>query len=278
MRRSLLVAFVTAAGCLLGLACGGYGESDVEPPPADGGGTGDTSIGPNDAGAETGDAGAPTFCSSKKNVAWCEDFDSITDVAVLAPESSAGATPATLTQKNFFSAPRSLHFGIGVDGPAPEYPVVAKSFATDKDVRAEIDWRWAAAAPSEGQTLQSLTVKKGNPQASFGRTCGTEDAGVIACKWFVATCVPGRAPECRLFAIPDLAALSKWSHIALEVHFAATGRVRMEEDGQTIVDVEDDLELTPTNEPTSVTLGVAVLQGKASGLEIFFDNAFVELR
>lgn len=267
--RALLVVLVLAACTGDDPALGHAAADDAGALPVDGG----TSPPPS--------ADAPsTYCSSKSGALWCEDFDTLTDTVSLVPEISEPALAPKLSQETFRSAPRALRMNLLAGQPSPQYTVIKRAFPTDRAIRLSVDWRLALLEPTEGQTLQSLTLKRKTGQVSVGRTCGAAaDAGPPPCTTFVSTCVFAPDAKCEIHPIEKrLAGLDAWSHVVLEARFAAKGHARFEEDGETRVDVDAATEAAPApaDEPVSATVGIAVLQGAAGATDIFFDDVLVE--
>jgi hypothetical protein len=241
----------------------------------------DAAAPPVDAGTDVAADAPATFCATKPNALWCEDFDSITDVSSLVPESSDPSILAKLTQGTYRSPPRALRFNLMAGKPSPQYTVIARSFPTDKVMRLALDWRLSVLEATEGQTLQSFTLKSKGGQASFGRTCGTGTDGVNPiCQYIVSTCVFENATStCATHPITArIAALDDWSHVVLETRFARKGHVRLEQDGATILEVDAATDTGPLTgtDPVSATVGIAVLQGNAGGTDILVDNVVVD--
>lgn len=271
--RTLIVASVPVI-LLATYACSDYDADPVVVADA-----GADTAAPVEAGSDaTVDAGPSGFCSSKGDAAvFCEDFDSITDVSPLVPSSTVG--DPDLSAQTFVSGPRSLRFLMPDAKPAPQYSVVTHGVATDKDVRFEVDWRWQSATTADGQTVQSLTLRKDTGQAAFGRACGVADAGVVSCFWYISVNPNlSSSSDAVKFEIPPPAALTKWSHIVFQVRFASSGHVLYEEDGVPLVDVDTATLKAPSTAPTAATIGLAILQGSTTYQEMFFDNMVLELR
>lgn len=271
MRRLVLAI---AAFVVVALACNDY---DAEQSTADAGADAalDSSL---DAPDGAPDAGPQGFCATKGDAAvWCEDFDTITDVTSLVPASSVG--DPELSSRQFESAPRSLKFFMPAALQSTQYSVVTHGVSTDKEMRFETDLRWEIATASDGQTLQSITLRKDLGQVFLGRACGIADAGVVPCLWYLSVDPDLSTPsnEEKLY-VPPPAALQRWSHVVLQVRFGNPGHVRYEEGGEVRVDLDIATLKIPSTAPASATIGLAILQAATTHHELFFDNVFLELR
>lgn len=276
MRRPLVLLLLA-----LFAGCTGDDPDLATRPPSDGD-AGVDATAPVDAGTGEAAPDAPaTFCATKTGVLSCEDFDTITDTSSLVPESSDPSILAKLTQGTYRSPPRAVRFNL-VPGKPSQYSVIARSFPTKKVMRLELDWRFALLEPTDGQTLQSITLKSKNGQAAFGRTCSIPGDGTTpVCQYIVSTCVFGTGAGCQTHPITaPIAGLTDWSHVALETLFAPKGHVRFEQDGQTALEVDAQTETDALNgtDPVSATVGIAVLQGNAGQTDMLVDNVVVEER
>lgn len=273
-----LFPVVAAALLLAAYACSDYDAAEP-PSPSPIVEAGADTAPPVDAGSDAVvEAGPLGFCAAKGDAAvFCEDFDSITDVSSLVPSSSVGEP--SLTSQTFVSGPRSLAFLMPAKLDSPQYTVFTHGVVTDSEVRFEVDWRWQASTIDEGQTIQSLTLRKDVGQVAFGRACGSADAGVVPCSYYLSVYPDvGNQAVSAVLPLPTPKSQKAWSHVAFQVRFATNGHVRYEEDGVVLVDQDTATLSAPSTSPTSATIGVAILQGITTYQEMFFDNMVLELR
>jgi hypothetical protein len=270
LRRSFV--FVPAL-VVVGFACSERYDADTPSLP-------DAGVDASDVPCADVEAGPSTFCGTKPNAAWCEDFDSILDVSSLVPIAKGEIPEPVLSTGTFVSPPRALQFNVPAGKQPGQSSTIGHGVLTDKEVRLDLDWKWQQWESTENQTLQSITLRKGNGQAAFGRACGAPDGGVITCAWYIAVSADlGDAGPPLFFFIPPPAALGKWSHVALQVRFGTNyGHVRYEEDGMVLVDAQTPTEGAPSVDPVSTGIGFAMHQGITSRLEVSFDNIVLELR
>jgi hypothetical protein len=223
------------------------------------------------------------FCDTTgADAAYCEDFDRLTDVSSLVPESSAPGL-VNITQGAYRSPPRALRFTLPA-GESGQYAVVRHSFPTERPVRLELDmWLQQVVATSPGQTMQFHSIDRMNASVALERNCVDGDAGP-ECAYFVSVCIfnrEGGSPCENHFFDQHLASLDGFSRIALEARFAETGGYfKLEQDGATLLDVQTVTHLgtLPADAPTNVTVGVGTVFGKAGATNIVVDTVLIDVR
>lgn len=285
MRRAFLLLTVsTAIG--IASACTAFdaqNESSVADDAGDAGAEGAVTVesGAAEAAVEAGPSG---FCASRTGDVYCEDFDSLLDVATLVPEKSAKGAVA-LTQAAFMSPTRSLSFTTGTD-ETPSYAVFKHAVTANQPVRVEADMLFGTLDGSP-QTLQSLTLGRKDAAVQLGRVCGTVDAGPVECGFFVAVClfnVDGSAASlCTSHPVPESASAfmsrNTWTHVALEATFSTKGHFSLFLDNKLIHDMNAQtypVGAPAAADPTIVTVGVAALQGTPA-IQLYVDNVAITL-
>jgi hypothetical protein len=273
MRRSLAAVPVLL---LLAYACTDYEASDSAPTVPEAGVDASPSVegGPSDASAEAASTG---FCATRDDagVLWCEDFDGLTDLASLVPDSPDPSLAPRLTRQTFTSEPQAVLFFLPQGTQAPRHTVIQRAFKVEQEARLETAWRWNIAPATPGLTLQSITIKRGSLQASFGYACSIDSPdAATSCGAFVASCTP----TCTVHPIQGMR-FGEWARVALQARFGPEGLIRFEEDGIVLLDVAAPTAPPDPDEPTSATIGLAAVQSSTSEyIETLFDDVVFELR
>jgi hypothetical protein len=284
VRRALvLLAVPLAVG--VAAACSSFDAAETQPTPVTDAGEDRTE--PQDA-ADAADAGATKdggYCASRVGDEYCQDFDSLLDVTTLLPEKSA-KSGLSLTQSVAVSPTLAASFFLSPDEPG-SYAVFKKPVLGHRPIRVEADMLFGQLEDS-AQTLQSLTMNRKNGAVQLGRACAPDaDSGVLGCSWFAAICLfnvdGATSAQCTNHFLPPgskaLASRDTWSHVALEVTFAALGHFKLSIDNEVLEMDAPTYEVgePPADAPTIVTVGVAANQGTPT-VNLFVDNVVVMLR
>lgn len=271
----ILAGVLTVSALSLGVmaACSSFsGEPAADA--ADAAGEAATSGG--DAAA--GDA-STTYCSGQRDAAFCEDFDTVADVALLELE-KGGQADGRLTRETFVSPPRALAFNL-VEGATSGFVVYKRAMQTERPMRLSFDFRVGTFVGTEGQNMQLMTLRRDGSQLTIQRICGTGDAGALECTWSLVVGILDADAGPKFEFIPigtRLAAEDAWSRVTMEVAFSATtGYVALTQNGKTLRrELPTARPGAALTGPTSATVGIGILQGQAGATELLVDNVLVE--
>lgn len=275
----VLVSLCTVLSIGALASCSSFGGGDEASPDAAPAEASTQDAGTGDAAGIDGAVDAGTsFCALRGPAAYCEDFDTSADVALLELEgtSTPGGPTGRLTRDTFTSAPRALALDIppGLDSG---FAVLKRAVTTTRPVRLSWDWRVGVLAKTSGQNFQLMTVRRGDAQVALQRICGTTEPFV--CEWSLVLGFPSTATY-QFFPLPaSLAAEVGWSRVSIEVDFALEdGHIVMVQDGAKLLErTAPTLKTVPSaTEPTSATVGLGLLQGRTGATELLFDSVVVE--
>ena len=286
LRRRLLFVFVSAiaAAAASAAACTGLlGLEPLEfvPPPSP-----EAAVPPveAEAGPDSADAGsdAPkTYCAAFAAAAYCEDFDSLTDLTSLVPEASEEALKAKLTKESFISAPQAIGFSLIPDQGG--FTVIKRGFATGRAVRLSFDWWVRLLGGRLNQNIQLMTLRRKNDQTIIQRICSDDLDGGFACAWNIGLARLGSDAGDKFQSFPLGARLpieDGWTRVVYVAKFdKVDGYVKISFDGVTALEQRrlTSEETLPDTEVVSATVGLGILQGVAGPTDMLVDNIVVEL-
>jgi len=237
-----------------------------------------------EAGADTASPpvdASTSYCSSFGDAAYCQDFDTLTDVNALLPEASEETVKAKLTHVGFVSPPQALAFGLIPDKGG--FTVVTRSFASGRAVRLSFDWWIRALAGRLNQNIQLMTIRRKNDQAIIQRLCVDDLDGGFGCSWNVGLARLNSDAGDKFQTFPLGARIPSedgWARVVLEAKFdPSDGYVKLSFNGATVLDERrlTSEEKLPETEVVSATVGLGILQGVAGLTDLLVDNVVIEL-